>query len=176
MVNQSSELAAGTEGEVLLDRTAFYAESGGQIGDKGQLSADHVRVLVLDTRKPVEGMHMHRIKVVEGSLKTGMKVRGSVEKQKRLSIMRNHTATHLLHASLRNIVGEHVKQAGSFVSDERIRFDFTHFQSLDARMLETIEDEVNENILRNIPLDMQTMETKKAIRIRRHRPLRREIR
>jgi alanyl-tRNA synthetase len=157
------ELSAGSEGEALLDRTAFYAESGGQVGDSGQLSADHVRVLVLDTRKPVEGMHMHKIKVVEGSIKTGMKVRGSVEKQKRLSIMRNHTATHLLHASLRNIVGEHVKQAGSYVSDERIRFDFTHFQSLDAKMIEAVEDEVNESILRNILLDMQTMETKKAV-------------
>ncbi|MDP2156691.1 MAG: alanine--tRNA ligase-related protein, partial [Nitrospirota bacterium] len=161
--NSVDELSTGSEGEVLLDRTAFYAESGGQIGDKGQLSADHVRVLVLDTRKPVEGMYMHKIKVVEGSLKAGMNVRGSVDKQKRLSVMRNHTATHLLHASLRNIVGEHVKQAGSFVSDERIRFDFTHFQSLDAKMIEAVEDEVNEAILRNITLDMQTMETKKAL-------------
>ncbi|MBI5074142.1 MAG: alanine--tRNA ligase [Nitrospirae bacterium] len=157
------ELPAGIEGEALLDRTAFYAESGGQIGDKGQLTADNVRVLVLDTRKPVEGMHLHRIKVVEGTLRTGMKVMGAVEKQKRLSIMRNHTATHLLHASLRNIAGEHVKQAGSFVSDERLRFDFTHFQSLDARTIEAIEDEVNESILRNIPLDIKTMETKKAM-------------
>ncbi len=157
------ELTTGAEGEALLDRTAFYAESGGQIGDKGQLTADDVRVLVLDTRKPVEGMHIHRIRVVEGSLRAGMKVRGTVDKQKRLSIMRNHTATHLLHASLRNVAGEHVKQAGSFVSDERIRFDFTHFQSLDARIIETIEDEVNENILRNIRLDIKTMETKKAI-------------
>ena len=157
------ELPAGSEGEVLLDRTAFYAESGGQIGDKGQLIADHVRVLVLDTKKPVEGMHLHRVRVTEGSLMRGMKVRASVDRQKRLSVMRNHTATHLLHASLRNIAGEHVKQAGSFVSDERIRFDFTHFQSLDPRTIEAIEDEVNESILRNIPLDVQTMETKKAI-------------
>ena len=157
------ELSTGSEGEALLDRTAFYAESGGQIGDKGQLSADHVRVLVFDTKKPVEGMHMHKIKVVEGSLKTGMKIKVSVEKQKRLSVMRNHTATHLLHAALRNIVGEHVKQAGSFVSDERIRFDFTHFQSLDAGTINAIEDEVNEHILSNITLDKQTMETKKAL-------------
>ena len=157
------ELLAGTEGEVLLDRTAFYAESGGQIGDKGQLFADHVRVLVLDTRKPVEGMHVHKIAIVEGALRTGMRVTASVDKQKRLSIMRNHTATHLLHASLRNIVGEHVKQAGSFVSDKRIRFDFTHFQSLDQKMIEAVEDEVNESILRNIPLDMKTMETKQAL-------------
>jgi len=158
------ELSAGTEGEVLLDRTAFYAESGGQIGDRGQLIADHVRVSVLDTRKPVEGMHLHRIRVAEGSLKTGMKVKVSVDKQKRLAIMRNHTATHLLHASLRNIAGEHVKQAGSYVSDERIRFDFTHFQSLSSSTIEALEDEVNESILRNIPLDIKTMETKKALK------------
>lgn len=157
------ELQAGSEGEALLDRTPFYAESGGQIGDRGQFSADNVRVLVLDTKKPVEGMHIHKIKVIDGALKTGMKIRGSVDKQRRLSIMRNHTATHLLHASLRNIAGEHVKQAGSYVTDERIRFDFTHFQSLDAKMIEAVEDEVNESILNNIPLDMQTMETKKAM-------------
>jgi len=161
--NAVDELPAGAEGEALLDRTAFYAESGGQIGDSGQLSADNVRVLVLDTKKPVEGLYMHRLRVVEGSLATGMKIRGSVDKERRLSIMRNHTATHLLHASLGNMVGEHVKQAGSYVSDERIRFDFTHFQSLDTKMLEAIEDEVNESILRNISLDVQTMETKKAI-------------
>lgn len=157
------ELTAGSEGEVLLDRTTFYAESGGQIGDRGQLSADHVRALVRDTRKPVEGLHMHKILVAEGSLKTGMKIMASVDRQRRLATMRNHTATHLLHASLRNITGEHVKQAGSFVSDERIRFDFTHFQSLDAQMIEALEDEVNASILRNIPLDVRTMETQKAI-------------
>ncbi|MBI5848426.1 MAG: alanine--tRNA ligase [Nitrospirae bacterium] len=161
--NNVGELPAGSEGEVLLDKTPFYAESGGQIGDTGQLSADHVRVLVFDTRKPVEGMHMHRIMVAEGSLKTGMTVKASVDRQRRLSIMRNHTATHLLHASLRNIAGAHVKQAGSFVSDERIRFDFTHFQSLDAAMIEAVEDEVNDSILGNITLDIQTMETKTAI-------------
>ena len=157
------ELQAGTEGEVLLDRTTFYAESGGQVGDKGQICADNVRALVLDTRKPVEGMHLHTVKVVEGALRPAAIVRASVDRQKRLATMRNHTATHLLHAALRDIVGEHVKQAGSYVSDERLRFDFTHFQSIDPKIMEAIEDEVNDSILRNIHLDVSIMETKKAI-------------
>jgi len=157
------ELSSGTEGEVLLDRTPFYAESGGQVGDKGKLSADNVRALVLDTRKPVEGIHIHKVKVAEGTLKPSAKVTASVDRERRLSTMRNHTATHLLHASLRNIVGEHVKQAGSYVSDERLRFDFTHFQSIDPNMIVSVEDEVNSSILQNITVDMTTMETAKAI-------------
>jgi alanyl-tRNA synthetase len=159
----AEELPAGAEGEVLLDRTPFYAESGGQTGDRGQFSADNVRALVLDTRKPVEGLHVHAVRVAEGVLRPSAKVRASVDRQRRLSIMRNHTATHLLHAVLRNVVGEHVKQAGSYVSDERLRFDFTHFQSIDPGTVLSIEDEVNESILKNIPLSVTTMETTKAI-------------
>jgi alanyl-tRNA synthetase len=159
----ADEIPAGSEGEVLLDRTPFYAESGGQAGDTGKLTADSVRALVIDTRKPLEGLHLHKVKVVEGALKPAAVVKASVDRQKRLSTMRNHTATHLLHASLRNIVGEHVKQAGSYVSDERLRFDFTHFQSLDPKTMEAIEDEVNDSILNNISVDISTMETKKAI-------------
>ena len=157
------ELSAGSEGEVLLERTPFYAESGGQVGDQGRLSADNVRALVQDTRKPVEGIHMHKVKVVEGTLRPSARVTASVDRERRLSTMRNHTATHLLHASLRNIVGEHVKQAGSYVSDERLRFDFTHFQSLEPNMIVSLEDEVNTSILNNIPVAMTTMETAKAI-------------
>ena len=157
------ELAAGSEGEVLLDRTPFYAESGGQVGDQGRLSADNLRVLVLDTRKPVEGIHMHKVRVVEGILRPSAKVTSSVDRERRLSTRRNHTATHLLHAALRNVVGEHVKQAGSYVSDERLRFDFTHFQSLEPNMIVSVEDEVNASIVNNIPVARTTMETAKAI-------------
>jgi len=158
-----AEIPAGTEGEVLLDRTPFYAESGGQVGDRGRLSADNVRAVVLDTRKPVEGICIHRVRVAEGILRPSATVSASVDRERRLSTMRNHTATHLLHAALRNIVGEHVKQAGSYVSDERLRFDFTHFQSIDPNMIVSVEDEVNESILKNIRVDTTIMETSKAI-------------
>jgi alanyl-tRNA synthetase len=122
-----------------------------------------MRALVLDTKKPVEGLHIHAVKVAEGVLRRSAKVRAAVNAQRRLSIMRNHTATHLLHATLRNFVGEHVKQAGSYVSDDRLRFDFTHFQSIDPDTIVSVEDEVNESILRNTPVSVTTMETAKAI-------------
>ncbi|NJD55664.1 MAG: alanine--tRNA ligase, partial [Nitrospirae bacterium] len=157
------ELASGSEGEVLLDRTPFYAESGGQVGDAGKLSADNLRAMVLDTRKPVEGIFIHKVRVAQGALRAGSQVSASVDRERRLSTMRNHTATHLLHAALRNIVGEHVKQAGSYVSDERLRFDFTHFQSIDPRMILSVEDDVNDGILNNIPVETTVMETAKAI-------------
>jgi alanyl-tRNA synthetase len=160
---QVEEIQAGLEAEVLLDKTAFYAESGGQVGDKGRLTADSMRALVVDTRKPVEGMHLHKVRVVEGTLTTGSAVNAAVDRQRRSAIVRNHTATHLLHSSLRNFAGEHVKQAGSFVSDERLRFDFTHFQSLGLKTIEAIEDEINDNILRNISVSVTTMDTKTAI-------------
>ncbi len=161
--NLVAELVAGTEGEVLLDKTPFYAESGGQVGDLGRLRADNVRATVFDTRKPVEGLHIHKVKIVEGVLRPSAHVTAAVDRQQRLSTMRNHTATHLLHASLRNIIGEHVKQAGSYVSADRLRFDFTHFQSLEPNTIVSIEDEVNANILNNIAVTVTSMETAKAI-------------
>ncbi len=157
------EIKAGNEGEVLLDITPFYAESGGQVGDTGGLWTDKMEAVVLDTKKPVEGIHIHKIKVKNGEIKKGSRIYCAVDYQKRNATMRNHTATHLLHSSLRNLLGEHVKQAGSYVSPERLRFDFTHFYSLDQETIERIEDEVNENILKNIRLDYSVMETKHAI-------------
>jgi alanyl-tRNA synthetase len=157
------ELAAGQRGEVLLDVTPFYAESGGQVGDTGELSSDLVKAAVLDTRKPVEGISVHKVEIKKGSLKAGSKIRCAVDLQKRLATMRNHTATHLIHASLRNTLGEHVKQAGSYVSPENLRFDFNHFYALDKNTIEALEDEVNEQILRNLKVETTVMETAKAI-------------
>ena len=157
------ELNQGDAGEVLLDRTPFYAESGGQAGDRGELSSDNLKVVVTDTRKPVEGMHIHKIQIKKGSLKPGAKIHCSVDLSSRTATMRNHTATHLLHAALKNLLGEHVKQAGSSVGPERLRFDFTHFDSLDRETIESIEDEVNEAILRNINVNTTITDTKKAI-------------
>jgi alanyl-tRNA synthetase len=157
------ELTQGDTGEVLLDRTPFYAESGGQSGDAGELNTNGLKVVVTDTKKPVEGMHIHKINIKKGTLITGAKLHCTVDYSRRTATMRNHTTTHLLHTALKNILGEHVKQAGSFVAPERLRFDFTHFDSLDRKTIESIEDEVNEVILKNIKVNTTLMDTKKAI-------------
>lgn len=157
------ELPQGSTGEVLLDRTPFYAESGGQAGDNGELTANDLKAVVTDTKKPVESMHIHKISIKTGTLKTGTKILCSVDYNRRTATMRNHTTTHLLHTALKNLLGEHVKQAGSYVTPERLRFDFTHFDSLSRETIESIEDEVNEVILRNIKVDTTLMDTKKAI-------------
>jgi alanyl-tRNA synthetase len=161
--NPADEIGEGEQGEVLLDRTPFYAESGGQIGDTGEIRAEALRAEVLETKRPIEGFSLHKVKVVQGSLKSGARVHCAVDREKRLSTMRNHTATHLLHAALRNVLGSHVKQAGSYVSAERLRFDFTHFSSIDAKTIEEIEDLVNEAIVQNIKVETAVMETKKAM-------------
>jgi alanyl-tRNA synthetase len=157
------ELPEGSSGEALLDRTPFYAESGGQAGDRGQFSTIDLKVVVTDTRKPVEGLHIHKITIKKGRLKTGEKIHCSVDRNSRIATMRNHTTTHLLHTALKNLLGEHIKQAGSYVAPERLRFDFTHFDSLSRETIESIEDDVNEVILRNIKVDTTLMDTKKAI-------------
>lgn len=159
----AGELAEGQQGEVLLDVTPFYAESGGQVGDTGELLSDAIKAFVLDTKKPVEGIFVHKVEVKKGTLKTGAKIRAKVDLQKRLATMRNHTATHLIHASLKDLLGEHVKQAGSYVSPESLRFDFNHFSALDKNTVEALEDEVNGQILRNIKVETTEMETAKAM-------------
>ncbi len=160
---QAEEIVEGRQGEVLLDRTPFYAESGGQVGDTGEITAKGLKADVLDTKRPIGGFTLHKVKVVHGSLKTGARVHCAVDLEKRLATMRNHTATHLLHAALRDLLGSHVKQAGSYVSAERLRFDFTHFSSIDPKTIEEIEDRVNEAILRNIRVETVVMETKRAM-------------
>jgi alanyl-tRNA synthetase len=157
------ELDGRTAGEVLLDRTPFYAESGGQAGDSGELSGEGLRVSVTDTKKPVEGIYIHRVQVITGRLEKGQKVLCSVDLDSRTATMRNHTATHLLHSALKNLLGGHVKQAGSYVAPGRLRFDFTHFDSLNRDTIEDVEDEVNEAILNNIKLETTVMDTQKAI-------------
>jgi alanyl-tRNA synthetase len=159
----AEELDEESEGEVLLDGTPFYAESGGQVGDTGEIKSEEMKAEVIDTRKPVEGFFIHKVKVKRGMLKTGAEVHCAVSRERRASTMRNHTATHLLHAALRELLGEHVKQAGSFVSPERLRFDFAHFYSLDRDTLDAVEDAVNENVLRNIGVETSVMETKRAV-------------
>ncbi|VAX33920.1 Alanyl-tRNA synthetase [hydrothermal vent metagenome] len=158
------ELAEGEEGEIILDRTPFYAESGGQAGDTGIMETEEAHVWVLDTKKPVHGLHVHRAEIKRGKVKKGERVTCSVDEEKRRATMRNHTATHLLHKALRIVLGEHVRQAGSWVTPERLRFDFTHFYALQKDEIRRIEDIVNEAILGNLLVRTDVMSIEEAMK------------
>jgi alanyl-tRNA synthetase len=143
------EIVAGDEAEVVLDRTPFYAESGGQVGDVGVFENEDARSLVTDAYSPTSGLTVHRVTVEQGALKTGDTVNAHVDAEKRARTMANHTATHLLHAALREVLGPHVKQAGSLVAPDRLRFDFTHFAPLTQEEIAEIERLVNDQTLKN---------------------------
>lgn len=154
---------AGEEIDMVLDSTPFYAESGGQVGDQGSLDWDGGSVEVIRTWRPAEGLIVHRVRVLQGSLKRGQKVSCRVDPGKRASAAHNHTATHILHAVLRHVLGDHVKQAGSLVEPERLRFDFTHFAPVHPRELERIEQLANEWIFRNAPVETEVEPLNEAI-------------
>lgn len=139
----TENLGPGETGVAVLDRTTFYAEAGGQIGDRGLLRWDGGRAVVVDTQKDTTGVTFHFVEVVEGSLAPGAEVRPEVDRERRLETERNHTATHLLHAALRRVLGPGVRQAGSLVAPDRLRFDFTHNRPLTADELRQIEDLIN---------------------------------
>jgi alanyl-tRNA synthetase len=160
----ASSLDEGNEGEVVLDQTPFYAESGGQVGDVGALIAENTKATVHDTYSPAQGLIVHKIKVEKGSLKVGDVVCAEVDVEKRDATRRNHTATHLMHAALREVLGSHVKQAGSVVAPNYLRFDFTHYQPLTRNEIEEIERLVNHYILRNEPVQTDEMATEEAMR------------
>ncbi|HRZ86843.1 MAG TPA: alanine--tRNA ligase [bacterium] len=143
------EARAGDAVEIVLDKTPFYAESGGQAGDGGVLTTDACTVEIADTIKLLDNLWVHKGKVSKGSLKVGDYVTAKVDTDKRRSTARHHTATHILHNVLRRVLGGHVKQAGSLVDQDRLRFDFTHVKALDARELDRVEELVNEEILSN---------------------------
>ncbi len=131
---------------VVLDKTPFYAESGGQVGDKGVMNAGETSLIVHGTKK-ANGIYLHECSVAFGSLTVGDEVRACVNRSERLATMRNHSSVHLLQAALREVLGDHVTQAGSYVDDKRARFDFTHFEAMTAEELQTVERLVNEYIL-----------------------------
>jgi len=149
-------LKAGDSGGVILDTTPFYAESGGQVGDTGELSAEGIIFNVSDTQKQVLA-HVHLGMLQKGELKIGQLVNCQVDLSRRLHIMRNHSATHLLHAALRTILGEHVTQKGSLVGAERLRFDFSHTEPITAAELLRVESLVNHHILENRETEIQMM-------------------
>jgi alanyl-tRNA synthetase len=157
------EAGEGGEAEVVLDRTPFYGESGGQVGDTGAMRSDGLLLEVTGTKKPLEGLYVHQVRVKRGTLRVWDKVACSVDAERRKAIMRNHTATHLLQAALRAVLGEHVKQAGSLVEPGRLRFDFTHFSSVGPEELAAVEDIVNRNILENIHLEVEEKDMEDAL-------------
>jgi alanyl-tRNA synthetase len=177
----AQELKPGEDGEVILDHTPFYAESGGQVGDRGWLYSDDHNTVIAEVKGcyyPVQGVRAHQVvmkspssvKSAEGwgTLKIGDKVDAVVNTEVRTATMRNHTATHLLQAGLREVLGKHVKQAGSLVAPDHLRFDFSHFTGVADEELQDIEDIINKEVLRNqkvevienVPIDVAINEYK----------------
>lgn len=150
----TDSLQAGDEGQLMLDVTPFYAESGGQIADRGYLLADGVKVLVKDVQKAPNGQNLHKIVVEEGTLTKEATVKAVIDTKNRSSVVKNHTATHILHQALKDVLGTHVNQAGSLVTSERLRFDFSHFGQVQADELEKIERIVNEKIWESIDVEI----------------------
>ncbi|HDR7352384.1 Alanine--tRNA ligase [Bacillus cereus] len=150
----TDSLQAGEEGQLMLDVTPFYAESGGQIADRGYLLADGVKVLVKDVQKAPNGQNLHKVVVEEGTLTKDAAVKAIIDTKNRSSVVKNHTATHLLHQALKDVLGTHVNQAGSLVTSERLRFDFSHFGQVQADELEKIERMVNEKIWESIDVEI----------------------
>lgn len=147
----ADELPAGTEGEVILNITPFYAEMGGEVGDTGVIFDEGTSAEVIDTKAPEAGLTVHKVKMERGTLSVGQEVTASVDGKRRASITRNHTCTHILHAALREVLGAHVKQAGSYVGPDRLRFDFTHFEALTPEQIAAVESLANSYIMQAIP-------------------------
>ena len=153
----------GEEAILVLDKTSFYAESGGQVGDTGVITLGDTVFEVVDTKKTHDGVFLHYGSVVEGDgIKIGDKVKAVINKEERLSIMRNHTAAHLLQAALRKVLGTHVEQAGQLVNKENVRFDFTHFSALTSDEIAEVEKTVNEEILSSAEVSMTEMPIEEA--------------
>ncbi len=146
------QLVAPAEATLVLARTPFYAESGGQVGDHGQITAGEARFEVAETHKDKNGRWLHAGRLVAGTLHLGATVSGQIDPARRQPVQRAHTATHLLHAALRERLGQHVAQAGSLVEPDRLRFDFSHFAALSPEDIAAIEQRVNERIMANEPL------------------------
>jgi alanyl-tRNA synthetase len=157
-------LEEGEEGEIVLEATPFYAEAGGQEADRGHLVAPGGRASVSDVRMPAEGLIVHRVVVESGTISREEILHAEIDESRREAIRRNHTATHLLHAALREVVGTHVKQAGSLVAADRLRFDFSHFTGLSESALEDIERLINGKVLEDLPVEATTVDFDEALR------------
>ncbi|MFY9269137.1 MAG: alanine--tRNA ligase [Candidatus Manganitrophaceae bacterium] len=158
-----SSAKGGETVDLVFNPTPFYAEGGGQVGDRGTLSSGTALVEIDNTIKPVSDLHLHRGKVIQGTITVGVRLHAAVDPEARKNAARNHTGTHILHAVLREILGDHVKQAGSLVTPDRLRFDFYHFAPLTEKEIDRIEVRVNERIRQDADVETEVMETKKAI-------------
>ncbi|MFE4520578.1 alanine--tRNA ligase [Cytobacillus firmus] len=156
------EAHAGEEIQLILDETPFYAESGGQIADQGTLEAEGLKVSIKDVQKAPNGQNLHRAVVEKGTLKAEASVLASVNEQIRSKIIKNHTATHLLHQALKDVLGGHVNQAGSLVGPDRLRFDFSHFGQINSEELEKIEAIVNEQIWKSLEVEINYKDIEEA--------------
>ncbi len=160
---ERERLAAGETGEIVLDRTPFYAESGGQIGDAGVFEGESALATVEDTYAPAQGYYFHKTRVERGEIQVGDRLTARVDGERRRRIKANHTGTHLLHAALREVLGPHVKQAGSLVAPDRLRFDYTHYAPLSADEVAEIERLVNHEILQNRQVETEVKPLEEAL-------------
>ena len=157
------EAEAPAEVEIVLDRTPFYAESGGQVGDRGWITWEGGKAEVLDTTSPVRGVTLHRCRIKRGKVRREEKVSCQVDEELRQSTACHHTATHILHAVLRQVLGDHVRQSGSLVAPDRLRFDFSHFAPLQERELERVEELANQHIRSNLTLQIEERPLEEAL-------------
>ncbi|NOZ13241.1 MAG: alanine--tRNA ligase [Acidobacteria bacterium] len=157
-----TQLSAGETAEVLVDRTPFYVESGGQVNDTGTLENKGAKAVVKNLLMPISGRRLHVVFLAEGTLRTGENVVLTLDSERRNAIARNHTATHLLHAALRSVLGDHVKQAGSLVEPDKLRFDFSHFKKLSEQELAEIEQIVNRKLMENLPVQTEVQGIEEA--------------
>ncbi|HKK90153.1 MAG TPA: alanine--tRNA ligase [Desulfobacteraceae bacterium] len=168
VVKEGRETSSAVQGdmvEVVTEKTCFYAESGGQAGDEGMIRSDKFTIRIESTvSDPAGSIRIHRGTVASGTVEKGDPVDLLVDRQARGATARNHTATHILHAALRTALGDHVKQAGSLVSKDRLRFDFTHFSAIERETIVSIEEEVNRRIMENAPVDTRQMEMDEAVK------------
>lgn len=167
LVRGKENVEQAVKGDVIqffLDETPFYAESGGQVADRGMIVTDTGQAVVKDVKKAPNGQHLHTAEVTNGEISAGQQASARIEVRERLDIVKNHTATHLLHQALKDVLGEHVNQAGSLVSSERLRFDFSHFGQVTPNELQQIEEIVNEKVWQALPVDIsiQRLEEAKA--------------
>ena len=162
-MNWWNRLRTGDQVEIVIEKTGFYIESGGQVSDTGLIQSVNGKFKVEDMRKPAAGMIVHAGRMTAGTLKVGEIVSAIVDHSRRQDIMRNHTATHLLHAELRKVLGEHVRQAGSHVAPDRLRFDFTHQQALSAAEITKVEEGINGRILDNYALKFKQKKLSEAM-------------
>ena len=179
LVKDGKEVAAlkkGESGAVVLNQTPFYGESGGQVGDTGVLTGEGVRFKVTDTQKYAGDLFAHIGTVEEGTLKPGLALALDVDHARRGAIRKNHSATHLLHEALRQVLGDHVAQKGSLVAPDRLRFDFSHPKPMSGEEIERVEDIANDIVLQNSPVTTRRDADRRRARVRRARAVRREIR